>query len=182
VRMESENNRISGKNGWLSLKKIIIAVSFLLVFSCVATPFVVLWNNPFLQPSRKIEEVGNEITPERLEQCAKLLHVKWPSSVRPLGFQYTDGFLDDSMILKVSLPADHLQQFISQSPFVTQELRSDQHPMLWHSSGGPNWWNTHEVKEFSYGETWLEGARFVRLLIDRSDLKIIVLYLTWNET
>ncbi|MHC4659221.1 MAG: hypothetical protein ACYS83_08605 [Planctomycetota bacterium] len=120
---------------------------------------------------------------QKLAQLGTIMHVSFPPSTRLLNYDHTQGWLDDSIILKVEIARDDLEFFLNNSPFAGKTLKTkQQNPIPAIGTTGPRWWKVKSVENWQSGSVALPQAEWLKILLDLDKPDKVVIYLDWFET
>ena len=115
----------------------------------------------------------------QLQECAKLMGLKFPNGARGLMLHYMSG-LDDTIFLKAVIRVEDLNTFLNDSPFEKSQLSSVERSV--HPRAQLPWWQVNQAKSFLSGVTELPDAERLYLLIDLDSPDLCIVYLNWWET
>jgi len=129
--------------------------------------------------SRCSSESSNDVSRIMLDECERIMMCDIPTSAEGLNYLLNKG-MDDTIYLKLRLPREDLDIFINKSPFKDVALRTDRRYPYWELD--KEWWDLDKPILFQSGEALLPKAKYLNILIDLDDPKIVIIYLCWLET
>ena len=113
--------------------------------------------------------------------CTKRMAIKFPEGSRPIRILHVTGWMDDSILLKIVVPATHVDELIANSPFSAVEWSRTRRSI--HSGSDSVGWGLDDVTEFRSAQ--IAGpapGECLSILIDMAATDNVPVYIEWYET
>jgi hypothetical protein len=159
----------------VSMKLKSITVVFLLASTVPA-----LSCKPFRSSARYSQLPRSQAGREKLEAIGKVMKLEFPADTKVIGFHEITGWLDDSIYLKVQIPREEVNAFLSRSPFANIALRNDRRFVTEFPEF--DWWRSEAVREYKSEQASLPDAKYLDILVDYDRKDIVDIFLVWFET